>query len=162
MERKIGLSSARALASASSPHANHSTGLCACCRRYGEVSFARRFAIGGRLPLPVAAIVSGNRPPVTGHPSGPRGGLLIHRNELPVGHMRVLLRRGQRSVTEELLARAEVGAGVQEMRGERMPQSVRRNSCTERGRANVAAEQSPYAAHGDPLTTIVHEQRVFL
>src|SRR4051794_6732125 len=42
MERNTGLFSARALANASSPHGYQSTGLCACWRRYGEVSSARR------------------------------------------------------------------------------------------------------------------------
>src|SRR5882762_8231299 len=47
MERKIGLSSWRALANASSPHGYQSTGLCACCSRYGLVSRARRFSPTG-------------------------------------------------------------------------------------------------------------------
>src|SRR6267143_2966506 len=47
MERKIGLFSFRALAKASSPHGYHSTGLCACCRRYGDFSCASRFVCSG-------------------------------------------------------------------------------------------------------------------
>src|SRR5262249_28724671 len=43
MERKISLSSARAFANASSPHPNQSTGLWACCSRYGLRSRASRF-----------------------------------------------------------------------------------------------------------------------
>src|SRR5579859_5011710 len=43
MLRKIGLFSLRAFANASSPHGYQSTGLCWCCRRYGDFSFARRF-----------------------------------------------------------------------------------------------------------------------
>src|SRR5439155_27199601 len=43
MDRKIGLSSARALANAASPHANQSTGLLACCSKYGLRSAASRF-----------------------------------------------------------------------------------------------------------------------
>src|SRR5690554_4784655 len=43
MERKIGLSCCRAAANASSPHAYQSTGLCACCSRYGLVSLMSRF-----------------------------------------------------------------------------------------------------------------------
>src|ERR687886_2439072 len=38
----MGLSSARARVSASSPHGYQSTGLCACCSKYGLVSPARR------------------------------------------------------------------------------------------------------------------------
>src|SRR5205085_9483625 len=45
MERKIGLFSWRAFAKASSPHANQSTGLSACWRRYGDFSRASRLSI---------------------------------------------------------------------------------------------------------------------
>src|SRR6266699_1884899 len=43
MLKRIGLFSWRALAKASAPHGNQSTGLCACWRRYGDFSRARRF-----------------------------------------------------------------------------------------------------------------------
>src|ERR1700749_1353176 len=43
MLRSIGLSSLFERASASSPHGYQSTGLCACCKRYGLDSPARRF-----------------------------------------------------------------------------------------------------------------------
>ena len=43
MLTRIGLSSSRALASASSPHGYQSTGFSACWSRYGLVSVARRF-----------------------------------------------------------------------------------------------------------------------
>src|SRR3954449_486689 len=62
MERKIGLSSARALASASWPHGYQSTGLCACCSRYGETSCARRFVMA--------------LPQVAGHRGQGAGGVL--------------------------------------------------------------------------------------
>src|SRR5688572_17842640 len=44
-DSSIGLFSARARANASSPHGYQSTGLCACCSRYGLVSRARRFSL---------------------------------------------------------------------------------------------------------------------
>ena len=44
------MSSAFARSSASGPHGYQSTGLCACCRRYGLVSVARRFARGSSWP----------------------------------------------------------------------------------------------------------------
>src|SRR5712664_1200408 len=47
MLRKMGRSSARAVAKASSPQARQSTGLCACWSRYGEVSKASRFVQRG-------------------------------------------------------------------------------------------------------------------
>src|SRR5678815_1156312 len=42
MERKMGQSRVRASSKASSPHGCQSTGLCACWRRYGLFSCARR------------------------------------------------------------------------------------------------------------------------
>src|SRR5215216_1407023 len=45
MLSRIGFRSARARSSASGPHGYQSTGLCACCSRYGLVSFARRLGI---------------------------------------------------------------------------------------------------------------------
>ncbi len=43
MERKTGRCWRRATSNASSPQGNQSTGLSACCRKYGEVSSAKRF-----------------------------------------------------------------------------------------------------------------------
>src|SRR5215218_6334706 len=45
MLRKIGFSSDRAFANAASPHGNQSTGLSACCRRYGDFSRASELGI---------------------------------------------------------------------------------------------------------------------
>src|SRR5712692_9357324 len=42
MERKIGLSSRRAFSNASSPHGYQSTGLWACCNKYGLFSLIKR------------------------------------------------------------------------------------------------------------------------
>src|SRR5919202_3373141 len=47
----MGLSSSRALPSASSPHGYQSTGLSLCCSRYGLVSFANLLAM---MSLPCA------------------------------------------------------------------------------------------------------------
>src|SRR5947207_10186394 len=44
---KIGLFSRRARVNASSPHGYQSTGLWACCSKYGLVSLARRFWLMG-------------------------------------------------------------------------------------------------------------------
>src|SRR5947209_1315805 len=54
MERKTSLFSFFALAKASSPQGNQSTGLWACCSRYGLISRARRLA----LPLAGGALSS--------------------------------------------------------------------------------------------------------
>src|SRR5205823_14452658 len=54
MLRSIGLSSSFAFWRASGPHGYQSTGLWACCSRYGLVSPARRFAIAQYLNSPVS------------------------------------------------------------------------------------------------------------
>jgi membrane protease YdiL (CAAX protease family) len=56
MLRKMGLFSARALANASSFHANQSTGLCACCKRYGDFSRARRSILTLAIFVPLFAL----------------------------------------------------------------------------------------------------------
>src|SRR5580693_5823465 len=50
MERKMGLFSRRARSKAASPHGCQSTGLCACCSRYGLFSCDRRLVCSGRNP----------------------------------------------------------------------------------------------------------------
>src|SRR6266511_5546835 len=62
--RRIGLSSARAFANASSPHGYQSTGLSACWRRYGLVSPARRF-ISLLVAVLGAVASSGSAPAVS-------------------------------------------------------------------------------------------------
>src|SRR5262245_54079353 len=64
----MGLFSARARANASGPHGYQSTGLCACWSRYGDDSFASRFAAIAnpmlrplRAVMIVAALPPGNR-----------------------------------------------------------------------------------------------------
>src|SRR5438552_17555027 len=57
--------------------------------------------------------------------SGPRVGLLIHRQQLIVVEVGVLLRGGQRGVAEELLDGSEICAGVEKVSGERVSQGVR-------------------------------------
>src|SRR5215470_7096866 len=74
IESRMGLPSRRARASASSPHGCQSTGLSACCSRYGLVSPARRFGIRRphasagfveRDPLEVHAALDEPREPET-------------------------------------------------------------------------------------------------
>src|SRR3954447_4826145 len=87
---------------------------------------------------------------------------LVHGDQLPVVEVRVLLRRRERDVAEELLDAAEVGAGVEEMRSERVAHRVRRNAGAQRRFANVAVEEPPYASRRDPLSAIVDEERRLL
>src|ERR1044071_9750236 len=84
----------------------------------------------------------------------------VHSDQLPVIQMRVLLRRRERRVTEELLNRAKVGAGVEKVGGERMAHGVRRDSGAQRGFAEIAVEQASHAARGDAAAAIVDEERL--
>ncbi len=69
METSSGRSSSRARRSASGPQGSQSTGLSACCRRYGEVSRARAFGMGAAYPamarrrLPRATACASVSPP---------------------------------------------------------------------------------------------------
>src|SRR5205823_11468442 len=58
----------RARSSATGPHGSQSTGLCACCRRYGEVSAASAFA------TPRASLVRGRGAAASAPPHGRREG----------------------------------------------------------------------------------------
>src|SRR3977135_1618566 len=68
IDSRIGLSSALARVSASDPHGYQSTGLSACCSRYGLVSSARRLAMLG--------MVGGRAPPRPNGPARAAGGFL--------------------------------------------------------------------------------------
>src|SRR5574337_309669 len=56
--RKIGLFSCFAFANASSPHAYHWTGFCACCKRYGLDSFIRLFGNTSYKKITVFVLIS--------------------------------------------------------------------------------------------------------
>jgi len=61
---------------------------------------------------------------------------------------------------QQLLDAAQIGAGVEQMRGERVPQRVRRHAGPQRGGADVAVEQPAHASRGDAVAPVVDEQRV--
>src|SRR5439155_20212781 len=57
--------------------------------------------------------------------SGPRVRLVVDAAQAAAVYMAVQLRRRQRAVTQQVLDRAQVGAALQQVRRERMPQAVR-------------------------------------
>src|SRR5262245_50098733 len=61
-------------------------------------------------------------------PSGPRVRLLIRLLEPRARDVRVHLRAGERAVPEQLLDRAQVRAGIEQVAGERVPERVRRDA----------------------------------
>src|SRR5947207_5767910 len=82
----------------------------------------------------------------------PIGGLEASRR-----HVRVDLRRREVLVTEELLDDAQVGAAVEQMRGERVPQRVRRHADRQTGAHAQAIEPVAQPAHAERSATVVEE-----
>src|SRR4051812_12934866 len=71
MDTSTGRSSRRAMANASSPHGHQSTGLSACCRRYGLGSSASRLAMAPTVSTSRSALgVQGEQPVPLGLPEG--------------------------------------------------------------------------------------------
>src|SRR5436190_15028984 len=91
IDRKIGLPSACARSKASGPHGYQSTGLWACCRRYGLVSRARRLVCIGPVMASATEPCSGE---------GQRGG--------STGERRIAVQHGERGARLEVLA-ADIG-----------------------------------------------------
>ena len=88
-------------------------------------------------------------------PSGAPGlpasdGSSVHLEQLRGVDVRVALRRAQPRVAEQLLNRAQVGAALQQMRRERMPQRVRADAEPRARRRGVPAHQPIDAPHGQP------------
>src|SRR5436305_9724155 len=77
--------------------------------------------------------------------SGPRVEAVIHGLEARLQHVRVNLRGRQIGVAEHHLDRAQVGAALEQMRREGVPQGVRAERAREPGRRTMALEDLPEA-----------------
>ena len=86
MERKMGLLSRRAFSKASSPQGYQSTGLCACCSRYGLFSCARRLVCMIEI-APVHAAARGGPPRF--HRTSPSAPLTGERTQISVAGLRL-------------------------------------------------------------------------
>ena len=86
--------------------------------------------------------------------------LLVDLEQLRGVDVRVALRRAEARVAEQFLNRAQVGAALQQVRRERMPQRVRADAGPRAARRHVAPHQPVDAPHGQPPAAIVHEQRI--
>src|SRR5436190_1838062 len=88
----------------------------------------------------------------------PRMELLVYRPQVLAIDVRVDLRRGDVGVTEHFLYGTKVRPSLQQVRGERMPQRVRRHVLLDPGPLHVLLEDLPCAHAGERLAASVHEQ----
>lgn len=79
----------------------------------------------------------------------------VHLGEVPDGHVRVDLRRGDGRVAEDSLDVADVGAGSQEMRGERVPERVGADKPREPCALRVPAHELADAFWLEPVSEIL-------
>ena len=75
------------------------------------------------------------------------------------GHVRVHLGRVQALVAEQFLHAADVGAGVEHVRGEAVAQRVRAGSRVEPGRREVLRQQPADASRREPAAAVVQKDR---
>ena len=71
--------------------------------------------------------------------------------------MRVALGRADTGVAEQFLDGTEVGAGLQQVRGERVPQRMRADPSDERGLADVTPHDPVDAPRRQPLPAEIEE-----
>src|SRR6266850_2766571 len=86
--------------------------------------------------------------------------LVVDLQHLLGADVSVPLRRRKGSVAEQLLDRAEVGAAVQEVRGEGMPEAVRRNPVLHGALGETRGEDPPHASIGEARAFLADEDRV--
>src|SRR6185369_11029701 len=77
--------------------------------------------------------------------SGPRVETIVDRPETRLEDVRVNLRRREIGVAEHQLNRAQVGAALEQVRGERVPQHVRAERARQVAPPRVALEDLPEA-----------------
>src|SRR3954465_8880246 len=90
--------------------------------------------------------------------SGPRVETIVGGPQPRLEHVRVDLRRGQIGVTEHQLNRAQIGAALEEVRRERVPQDVRADRRRQSGGARVPFENLPEADAAQRPAARVEEQ----
>src|SRR6266850_5494429 len=92
--------------------------------------------------------------------SRPGVGLLVDAKHLLRADVSVPLRGGKGSVAEELLDRAEVGASIEKVRREGVPEAVRGDPVLHRALQEARLEDAPHAPIGQARAAFVHEERV--
>src|SRR5665213_2658476 len=84
----------------------------------------------------------------------------IHPVQVLLGDLGVDLRRGDGSVSQQLLDDPYVGAVVEQMRGEAVPKDVRRHAILEADRLGRLADYRPGSLAGHPPSSKRQEQRL--
>ena len=84
---------------------------------------------------------------------------LVRRLEIARADVRVDLRRDEAFVAEEFLHAADVGAAVEQMRGEAVAERVGRSPLVEAGFAEVFFQHPGHAARRQPRAEFVGEDR---
>src|ERR1051325_2186462 len=86
--------------------------------------------------------------------------LFIHLQQLSRVDVGVPLRGAQTRVAEQFLNGTQIGAALEQMRRERMPERVRADSHPLARRRDVLAADAIDAARSQPSAAKVHEQRI--
>jgi len=86
--------------------------------------------------------------------------LSIDLEQLRGVHVRVALRRRQLHVPEQLLDRAQVGACLQEVRREGVPQRVRADAESRAAGRDVTRDEALDTATGQPRAAEIHKERL--
>ena len=86
--------------------------------------------------------------------------LSVHVHQPPDVEVRVALGRAELRLAEQFLDRAEVGAGAEQVRGERVAKRVRADALWDAGCAGGRAHDAIDAAGRQPLAAEVQEERI--
>ncbi len=84
---------------------------------------------------------------------------LVRRLQIARAHVRVDLRRDEAFVAQELLHAADVGAAVEQVRGEAVAKCVGRSSLIEAGFAEVFFQHAGNAARREAGAEFIGENR---
>src|SRR3569832_1440410 len=98
----------------------------------------------------------------SGDASAPRMMLTVHLFQTLAGHVSVDLRSRQITVTQQHLYDAQVRAVIEQMRGERVPQGMRRELLGNTGFTGVALDEVPEGLARHPIAPPRREQVVGL
>ncbi len=86
--------------------------------------------------------------------------LSIHLKKTCGIDVRVPLRRAQTHVSQQFLNRAQVGASLQQVGGERMAERVRADRSRGARHRCIVAHEAVDAAHAEARATVVEEERI--
>src|ERR671930_141741 len=107
-----------------------------------------------------ASVIPSESPIRVGMRSGARMRAEVRLAHVVGRDVRVHLRRLDRGVAEHLLDASQVGAALDEMRGEGVPQGVRRHVLLDADAAGVVADELEHGLPGDAAAAVGQEEHV--